>query len=152
MESNEILENTPETFETLINEVNEFKDKYYRAVAETENMRKRVEKEKINAIKFANEKFARDLLETLDNFENSMKIEMPEDIKLGIELIYKNLQKTLLKHNITECDYKFFDPLYHEAISHIDSELDTNMIVEVLRKGYIIDDRLLRPAMVVVGK
>ena len=57
MENEEVLENTPETLEQLVNEVNDYKDKYYRAVAETENIKKRVERDKTQAIKFANEKF-----------------------------------------------------------------------------------------------
>lgn len=152
MENEEVLENTPETLEQLVNEVNDYKDKYYRAVAETENIKKRVERDKTQAIKFANEKFARDLLETLDDFENCLKVEMDDDIRTGIELIYRGLLKTLEKNNVKECVYEIFDPQIHEAISSVDSDQESNTIVEIFRKGYMIEDKLLRPAMVSVSR
>ena len=152
MENEEVLENTPETLEQLVNEVNDYKDKYYRAVAETENIKKRVERDKTQAIKFANEKFARDLLETLDDFENCLKVEMVDDIRTGIELIYRGLLKTLEKNNVKECVYEIFDPQIHEAISSVDSDQESNTIVEIFRKGYMIEDKLLRPAMVSVSR
>ena len=152
MENEEVLENTPETLEQLVNEVNDYKDKYYRAVAETENIKKRVERDKTQAIKFANEKFARDLLETLDDFENCLKVEMNDDIRTGIELIYRGLLKTLEKNKVKECVYETFDPQIHEAISSVDSDQESNTIVEIFRKGYMIEDKLLRPAMVSVSR
>lgn len=152
MENEEVLENTPETLEQLVNEVNDYKDKYYRAVAETENIKKRVERDKTQAIKFANEKFARDLLETIDDFENCLKVEMDDDIRTGIELIYRGLLKTLEKNKVKECVYETFDPQIHEAISSVDSDQESNTIVEIFRKGYMIEDKLLRPAMVSVSR
>lgn len=152
MENEEVLENTPETLEQLVNEVNDYKDKYYRAVAETENIKKRVERDKTQAIKFANEKFAMDLLETLDDFENCLKVEMDDDIRTGIELIYRGLLKTLEKNKVKECVYETFDPQIHEAISSVDSDQESNTIVEIFRKGYMIEDKLLRPAMVSVSR
>ena len=151
-ENEEVLENTPETLEQLVNEVNDYKDKYYRAVAETENIKKRVERDKTQAIKFANEKFARDLLETLDDFENCLKVEMDDDIRTGIELIYRGLLKTLEKNKVKECVYETFDPQIHEAISSVESDQESNTIVEIFRKGYMIEDKLLRPAMVSVSR
>ena len=139
------------TSNTIVQEV-DYKDKYYRSVAELENMKKRVEKEKIVAIKFANEKFARELLETLDNFENCLKLDMDITMRNGIELIYKGLQKTLKNHNVVECNYDNFDPHFHEGVSYIEAGLESNKVVDILRKGYIIEDRLLRPAMVTVSK
>lgn len=152
MENEEVLENTPETLEQLVNEVNDYKDKYYRAVAESENIKKRVERDKTQAIKFANEKFARDLLETLDDFENCLKVEMDDDIRTGIELIYRGLLKTLEKNKVKECVYETFDPQIHEAISSVESDQESNTIVEIFRKGYMIEDKLLRPAMVSVSR
>lgn len=152
MENEEVLENTPETLEQLVNELNDYKDKYYRAVAESENIKKRVERDKTQAIKFANEKFARDLLETLDDFENCLKVEMDDDIRTGIELIYRGLLKTLEKNKVKECVYETFDPQIHEAISSVESDQESNTIVEIFRKGYMIEDKLLRPAMVSVSR
>ena len=152
MENEEVLENTPETLEQLVNELNDYKDKYYRAVAETENMKKRVERDKTQAIPFANEKFVRDLLETIDDFENCLKLEIDDSIRMGIELVYRGLLKTLEKNNVKECSYDLFDPQFHEAISCIESDQESNTILEILRKGYMIEDKLLRPAMVSVSR
>lgn len=149
---NDILENTPETFEKLINEVNEYRDKYLRAVADAQNHKNRLQRDKDNAVKFANEKFAKDLLETLDNFENALKVEMTDDVRLGIELIYKGLLATLQKHNIVEIEKASFDPNFHEAVSKVDAGLEKNAIVSVFRKGYLLGDRLLRASVVSVQR
>lgn len=149
----EILDEIDDSIvDTILVQEDDYKDKYYRSVAEMENMKKRVEKEKINAVKFANEKFARELLETLDNFENCLKLDMDSTTRNGIELIYKGLQKTLKNHNVVECEYDDFDPHFHEGISYIETELEANKVADVLRKGYIIEGRLLRPAVVVVSR
>lgn len=145
-----ILENTPENFEKLINETNEYKDKYLRTYAEMDNLKKRVERDKNKSIKFANEKFALDLLETIDNIEKVLGIDMPEDIKDGIDLIYRGLKKMLTKYKIIECETILFDPNIHHAISFIESNDGEKIISEVLRKGYFMDGKLLRPATVVV--
>lgn len=152
--NDEILDENVDSTTDIVSPMleDDFKDKYYRSVADMENLKKRVEKEKTSAIKFANEKIARELLETLDNFENCLKLEMDSTIRNGIELIYKSLQKTLTNHNVVECVYDEFDPHFHEAISYIETGLEANKVADVLRKGYIIEDRLLRPAMVVVSR
>ena len=150
--SDEYLDNTPETFQKLINEVNDYKDKFLRVSAEATNFKRRVEKEKELAVKFANEKFARDLILTLDNFENSLKVDMPGNIRVGIELIYKGLLDTLKQYNITECQTGKFDPQMHEAVSAVSVGMPSNSIVDVLRKGYFLEDRLLRPASVILAR
>lgn len=144
------LENTPETFEKLINEANDYKDKYLRTYAEMENLKKRVERDKNKAIKFANKQFALDLLETVDNIEKVLDVDMPKEMQSGIELIYKGLKKTLSKYKIVECDTELFDPEIHHAISFIESNDEEKRIVQILRKGYFMDNMLLRPASVVV--
>ncbi len=148
----EVLENTPETFQRLINEANESKDKMLRVEAEALNFKRRVEREKETAVKFANEKFARDLIDTLDNFENALKVELPENARVGIELIYKGLNDTLRKHGVTECQIETFDPQCHEAVSVLPTGMPANTIVDVLRKGYMFEDRLLRPASVIISR
>lgn len=141
-----------EEIERLTAEALEYKTKYLKAAAEIENIRKRLMREKTDAVKFANEKFAKDLLETIDNFENSLKIEMDDNVREGVELTYKGLITTLNRHNIMECEADTFDPNYHQAVSIVVTDDETNTIVEVLRKGYVVEDRLLRPAMVVVSE
>ena len=77
---------------------------------------------------------------------------MDDDIRTGIELIYRGLLKTLEKNKVKECVYETFDPQIHEAISSVDSDQESNTIVEIFRKGYMIEDKLLRPAMVSVSR
>jgi len=147
----EVLENTPESFEKLINETNEYKEKFLKASADSINIKNRLEKEKSQAVKYSNFHFAEDLLETLDNFENMMTIDMPEEIKNGVTLVQESLFKTLKKHNVVECHTETFDPNVHEAVSTIKDGKEPKSISQVLRKGYMFEDRLLRPAMVVVS-
>jgi len=146
----EKLENTPETFEKLITETNDYKDKYLRAIAEMENLKKRVERDKVTSITFANKVFALDLLETLDNFEKVISVDMPPLVSTGINAIYNALKKTLKKHKIVECKTDIFDANIHDAVSYIKSDDSEKTIETVLRKGYFIGEKLLRPAMVVV--
>jgi|688.fasta_scaffold445012_2 molecular chaperone GrpE len=150
MNEDDVLENTPETFEKLTNEVNEYKDKYYRALSDSQNFKNRLQREKEDAVRFSNERFSKDLLETLDNFENSLKVDMPDDVRVGVGLLYKGLLNTLKKHGVEEINTEKFDPNFHEAIAKVDNGLDDNSIVEVLRKGYILNGRLLRAAMVII--
>jgi len=147
-----VLDNSPETFKRLVDEANEYKDKYLRVVAEMENTKKRVERDRLQAIKFANEKIAFDLLETLDNFDLMLTLDIPKTVKQGIELTYGVLKTTLARHKVTECRTDVFDPNYHEAVSFVVGDAANNSISQVLRKGYMFDDRLLRPATVVVVK
>lgn len=146
----ERLENTPETFKKLISEANEYKDKYLRTYAEMENVKKRVERDKVTAIKFANESFAKEFLHTVDDVEKLLDIDMPSIVKECIEAIYNKLQHTMTKFKIVECETKIFDPSIHEAVSFVESYCDEKRIAQVLRKGYLMDGRLLRPASVIV--
>ena len=138
------------------------KDKYLRAHADFENMKKRLEREKATATAYANEAFAKDLLTVLDTFENALKSieqiessdEAVEKIKEGMVLTYEQLLNILKKHGVeeVECD-KEFDPNLHQAVTQMDSdEHESGEIVQVLQKGYKLKDRLLRPSMVATCK
>jgi len=145
-------------------EAEEYKDKYLRAHADFENAKKRLEKDKANAVAYANESFAKDILAVVDTFENALASietaseeksdEVIEKMKEGIELTYDQLKKILEKHHIKEIEYdKGFDPEVHQAIMQVDSdEHDSGDIVQVMQKGYKIKDRVLRPAMVSTSK
>ncbi len=155
-------EETTETdaLEAAKKEAEEYKDKYLRAHADFENAKKRLEKDKANAVAYANESFAKDILAVVDTFENALASiesaaeekseEVIEKMKEGIELTYEQLKKILEKHHIkeVECD-KEFNPDVHQAIMQVDSdEHESGDIVQVMQKGYKIKDRVLRPAMV----
>ena len=139
------------------------KDNFLRAHADLENYKKRLEKEKINALIYANESFARDLLSVLDTFENALnsidKIEENdnqaiEKIKEGMVLTYEQLLSILKKNGVeeVECEGEF-DPNYHQVVTQMDSDKhNSGEIVQVLQKGYKLKDRLLRASMVATCK
>ena len=141
-------------------EAAEYKDKYIRAHADFENAKKRLEKDKANAVAYANESFAKDILAVIDSFEQALASiegaseensgEVLEKMKEGVKLTYEQLKKVLEKNHIKEivCD-KDFDPEVHQAIMQVESdEHESGDIVQVMQKGYTIKDRVLRPAMV----
>ncbi|MCB4775836.1 MAG: nucleotide exchange factor GrpE [Sulfurovum sp.] len=155
-------ENTQEVdpLETAKAEAAEYKDKYIRAHADFENAKKRLEKDKANAVSYANESFAKDILAVIDSFEQALTSiesageehsgEVLEKMKEGVKLTYEQLKKVLEKNYIKEivCDSEF-DPEVHQAIMQVESdEHEPGSIVQVMQKGYTIKDRVLRPAMV----
>ncbi|HAA1848984.1 TPA_asm: nucleotide exchange factor GrpE [Campylobacter jejuni] len=142
----------------LQKELEELKDKYMRANAEFENIKKRIEKEKLSAMAYANESFAKDLLDVLDALEAAVNVECQDEISLKIKEGVQNtldlFLKKLEKHGVTLIkDEKEFDPNLHEAMFHVDSENhQSGEVVQVLQKGYKIADRVIRPTKVSVAK
>ncbi len=141
-------------------EAAEYKDKYLRAHADFENAKRRLEKDKMNAVSYANESFAKDILAVIDSFENALasieganeenSSDVLEKMKEGVTLTYEQLKKVLEKNHIKEvvCEGEF-DPEVHQAIMQVDSdEHESGDVVQVMQKGYTIKDRILRPAMV----
>ena len=167
VQSEVVVEETPKE-ETLEDEIakleaqlKESEDKYLRVHADFENIKKRLEREKYQAIDYASEKFAKDLLTPLDTLEMALKSanaeisaeELLPKLKEGIELTLKSFITTFEKHNIAQVDTNIeFDPNVHNAVMQIDSENHkTGEIVAELQKGYVLKDRLLRPAMVSIA-
>ncbi len=140
-------------------EIEELKDKYLRAYAEMENMKKRLEKEKADAIEYANESLLKEILPFIDNIERAIEHANEnakiEDFIKGIELTLDNLLKTLEKFGVKQISAKDqpFDPNFHEAMSVVETEdVEPNIVVEEMQKGYILKNRLLRPSLVTVSK
>ena len=144
--------------EAALAEAADYKDKYLRAHADFENSKKRLEKDKMNAVAYANESFAKDILAVMDSFENALasmeesadSSEVLEKMKECINLTHEQLKKVLEKNHIkaVECEGEF-DPEVHQAIMQVESDAHkTGDIVQVMQKGYTIKDRVLRPAMV----
>jgi molecular chaperone GrpE len=142
----------------------ESEDKYFRVHADFENIKKRLEKEKYQAIDYASEKFAKDLLAPIDTLEMALAAEeaasdLPAEelltkLKEGVELTIKNFYTAFEKHDITvvETDGEF-DPNFHDAVMQVDSpDHEDGHIVQRLQKGYKFKDRLLRAAMVSICK
>ena len=147
--------------EELENQNSELKDKYMRAMAETENIRKRAAKEKIETIKRANKDLLLSLLNFMDNFERAIKAgENNSDIQnseyyKGIELIHKQFIDFIHDNGVEEieCLGEEFNPNLHEALTMVEiPDCEHEKIVEVYAKGYKLNDELLRTAKVIVGK
>lgn len=136
----------------------ELKDKYMRANAEFENIKKRLEKEKASALAYANENFARDLLDVLDALEAAANVEAKDDtsakIKEGVENTLSLFMARLAKHGIKPItQQENFDPNLHEAMNTVQSEQHaSSAVVDVYQKGYLMGERVLRPSKVSVAK
>ena len=129
-------------------------EKVLHLTAEMENMRKRAERDVVNAHKFANEKILNDLFPVLDTFEKSLENESGGDVE-GLKLTYKLFLDTLAKFNVKQIDPmgEAFDPNLHEALTTQEQEgAKAGVVLAVIQKGYILNDRLIRPARVIVAK
>jgi len=145
--------------EALQAEKDELNDKMLRMAAELENFKKRIEREKQNAIKFAEEALLKELLPTIDNLERALAMEQTNEdaIKLheGVELTLKGLMSTVEKYGLSPIDSvgQPFDPNVHEALTmEASDEIPAQSIITEFEKGYYYKDKLLRAAKVVVSK
>jgi len=134
----------------------EHHDAWLRAKAETENMRRRAVEDIDKARKFAVENFASELLAVKDSLEAALAVESPsvENLKDGVELTLKQLAAVFGKFNLHAIEPlgEKFDPHQHQAIQVVESDQPPNTVVTVLQKGYRLNARTLRPALVMVAK
>lgn len=139
----------------------EKEDTYQRMLriqAEYENYKKRTQKEKEAERKYKSQDLVQELLPVLDNFERALKVEATEETKSlidGITMVYNQLQDALKSQGVEviEAEGKEFDPNIHHAVMQVEEEgIESNIIVEELQKGYMLKDRVVRPAMVKVNK
>jgi molecular chaperone GrpE len=136
---------------------NELQDAFLRAKADTENIRRRAQEDIAKAHKFAIENFAEALVPVKDSLEMALKLETPavESLKEGVEMTLKQLTAAFERNRLMEINPmpgEKLDPMKHQAISMVPAEQEANTIVSVLQKGYMIADRLLRPALVTVAQ
>lgn len=137
-------------------------DRLLRVTADLENFKKRAAREKSEAIKFANEGLLQKLIPVLDNFDMALAAVQTADggaatqsLQTGVNMIYQQLKNTLAETGLEEVDAtgKAFDPNLHEAVSQKETaEVPDGQVIQQLRKGYKLRDRLLRPASVVVAR
>ncbi|HTP47929.1 MAG TPA: nucleotide exchange factor GrpE [Casimicrobiaceae bacterium] len=136
--------------------VAELQDAFMRAKAETENVRRRAQEDVAKAHKFAIESFAEHLLAVVDSLEAALSHGSDDLAKVneGVELTLKQLIGALEKGKVVAINPvgEKFDPHRHQAISMVPSEQEANTVVNVLQKGYVIADRVLRPALVTVSQ
>jgi len=137
----------------------EYFDKLLRLQAEFENFKKRGIREKEQFLKFANEGLIYELISILDNFERAFasanKMTDFKSLHQGVEMILKQIHQLLQKNGVKkiECLGKPFDPVQQEAIAHVESDkYPENTVIEEVQKGYLLEDRLIRPAVVKVAK
>ena len=157
---------TPEQFKAMVAalqseidaksaEIAAKQDAYLRAVAETENVRRRGQDDVAKAHKFAIESFAEHLLPVLDSLEAALADNSGDLAKVreGVELTLRQLTGALEKGRVVAVNPvgEKFDPHRHQAISMVPAEQEANTVVSVLQKGYVIADRVLRPALVTVA-
>ncbi len=149
----------------LLAENAELKEKLLRAMADMDNLRKRLEREKEEAVKYAAAQFARDMLSVSDNLSRALEAVPPEkreegseflkNLIEGVEMTLKELLNTFERHNIRRIRPmgEKFDPNFHEAMFEVtDTDAETGTVVHVMQDGYTHHDRVLRPAMVGVAK
>jgi molecular chaperone GrpE len=151
--------------EALKNEVENLKDQRLRALAEAENIRRRADKEKADASQYAVTKFARDMVGIADNFARALAA-VPAQVREaadpqvkavldGVEATDRQLMQTLERYGVKPVDTSSgkFDPNLHQAIAEVPGNgKPAGSIVDVVQSGYMIGERLLRPAMVTVAK
>jgi molecular chaperone GrpE len=134
----------------------EHHDAWLRAKAETENMRRRAQEDIAKASKFAAEKFATAMLPVKDSLEAALAVENQtvDKIREGVELTLRQLTSAFEGAKLVEENPlgQKFDPNKHQAISMVEADAEPNTVVTVLQKGYLLNDRVIRPAMVMVAK
>lgn len=145
---------------SLTEQLAEAKDQAIRAVADAQNARRRAEQDVEKAHKFALEKFSGDMLVVADNLERALaSIDLQDEafkgIAEGVDLTYRSLVDALKRHKVEQVDPtgEPFDPQLHQAMSMVENgEVEPNTVLNVFQKGYTLNGRLVRPAMVVVSK
>lgn len=133
------------------------RDRMLRIAADYDNYKKRAEKEKSEFMKYATERFIKDLLPTMDDLERAIASSKDpngfESFREGVQIIYKQLNNVLTKYNVTpiEAIGKKFDPNLHEAMMQMPSAKPEEDVIQEFQKGYILHDRVIRPSKVVVS-
>lgn len=168
--SEETTSDTPEVSEEETQEVSELDklkqeneeldDKILRLQAEIANMRRINSRERSEAAKFRSQNLASSLLEVIDNLERALQTETPSEdgqaLKKGVEMVHNQFKNAFEKEKIETIDplNEEFDPNFHQAVSVMPAGegQESNHVIQVLQKGYRIDNRVIRPAMVIVSE
>jgi|SRR5690625_2456874 len=144
--------------ESLKEQLDKLENRLLRTQAEYDNYRKRTDKERVQARKYEAQALATELLPVIDNFERALQTEVDESNKGfydGVQMVYEQLLQALASQGVEVMDVvnKPFDPnLHHAVMQEEDETIDSNIITEELQKGYMLKDKVIRPAMVKVNK
>lgn len=153
------VEQLEQTIAALEDEVTRLKNEYLKEKADVENTKKRLEKERVIERKYAAMNVAKAFISPLDHFELALKHDVTEEstksFVQGFEMIFKEIQKGLESIGVTEIDAEGaeYDPNYHQAVmvEQVDG-VEPNQVIQVLQKGYLFKDRVIRPAMVKISE
>jgi molecular chaperone GrpE len=152
----EVMPGLEELLQAAERTAQEHYDAWMYAKAESENIRRRAAEDVSKAQKFAVERFSNEILAVRDSLEAGLAVETAtvESFKSGMELTLKQLSSVFEKFNIAEINPvgEKLDPHKHQAISMVPSDLPANTVVSVMQKGYALNDRVLRPALVLVSQ
>lgn len=144
--------------QALTDEKEQLQDRLLRVQAEFDNFKRRTEKERIAERKYKSQEVITELLPVLDNFERALQTEVTEENKgfaEGIQMVYNQFLEALTNQGVEviEAVNKEFDPNMHHAVMQVEEEsFDSNIVVEELQKGFILKEKVIRPAMVKVNK
>lgn len=145
-----------ELIEKLTQENQELKNQYYKAYADADNFKKRSQKELENAMKYRIQSFATQILPAIDNLERALSNESSDEaMKTGVQMIYDQIMSVLSNEGVSEIDAldKPFDPNIHQALlTEAIEGVEPNQVVEVLQKGYMLKDRVIRASLVKVSE
>lgn len=139
-------------------ELADLNDRWLRERAELENFKRRAVREKSDALRFGSEGLLKDLIPIIDNLHRALAHARTsgevDPIVTGVELVLRGFDEVLERHGVKVVEARGvpFDPSRHEAISHVESEAPANTVIDEHQRGYVLHDRLLRPALVTVGK
>lgn len=139
-------------------EAKEHQERYLRTLADMENLRKRTQREKEELGKFANENILKEILPVIDNLERAVEHAVAADgtegLLEGVQMTLTQFAQVLVRFNVEAVDAmgEIFDPNLHQAMGQVESELPVNTVVQQMQKGYQLNGRLLRPAMVMIAK
>jgi len=144
----------------LSKKLEESEDKYLRAQAEIANTQNRYQKEQERLLKYKGQDIAKAILPAVDNLNRALDIEVDDEnsqqLKKGVEMVANDIQSALSNNDVVKMDAlnKKFDPNFHQAVKTVPVEKgqESDTIVEVYQEGYMLKDRVLRPAMVVVAQ
>ena len=146
-------------YSELEDQLRQAEERVLRTAADAENFKRRLQREKEEQIRYANETFMRQLLPVIDNLERALQHSATapnqESLLEGVNMTLKGFTETLARFGCTvlESIGKTFDPNFHEAVSQEESsKVEPNTVLQELQKGYMLKERLLRPAMVIVSK
>ena len=161
LESQEVAQDA-EALAIATEELANVKTKLIEAHADFENIKKRLEKDKITAVNFANESFARDLLGVIDALEMALNTQISEEneqaksLKEGVSLTIESFKAALAKHGVKMIETSVggeFNPEIHNAMSYVESDsIASGFIAQIYQNGYMYNERILRPAMVLIAK